>query len=101
LISRFAFPDDELFPTRAVKSDAHLGVPLYVAGELPGPEVEIALWGVGQMATGVSVPVAAMNINGCSILRKNDVGFAGNVLTIQTKAIAQPVQQRPHQNFRT
>ena len=44
------------------------------------------------MASSVSVPIAAMNIDRSSVLGKNDIRFAWNIFAIETEAVAETVQ---------
>jgi hypothetical protein len=42
------------------------------------------------------VPKATMNEEHCSVLWKNNIGLAGQILTVQSEAISKPVKERSH-----
>lgn len=74
---QFALPDYDRIPAGLLKKTYVLAIALLVAFELRYPVLEIALGGRGMLATGVSMPEAAVYEYDCLIARKNDVGPAG------------------------
>ena len=83
-----AFPNHNLFPTGRLECRAYLGIPLNVSREFFTPKFKVTLRRIGQIAFGVPVPIAAMNVNSGSILWKHNVRFTGNISAIETEAVA-------------
>ena len=63
------------------------------------PKIVIVDRDCREAAILVTVPKATVNEYGNLVLGKNDVGFAGQVLSVQPKAVAMCKQKASHQNF--
>lgn len=92
-ISGLTFPHNDLLPASFLECARNFGVTFFIPGELLVPEFQIALWCVGKGAALMPVPEAAVNIDRGSIFRQHDIGSTGYVLAIQSKPIAEIVQQ--------
>lgn len=74
------------------KCVGNLKVAFDISGKLLAPEIEIALWRIGQRAILVPVPEASVDVDRRSILWKYYVGLSRYVSTVQAKPISQAVQ---------
>ena len=92
LISCLALPNNKLPPSRVPKCVGNLKVAFDISGKLLAPEIEIALWRIGQRAILVPVPEAPVDVDRRSILWKYYVGLSRYVSTVQAKPISQAVQ---------
>lgn len=91
-VGEFALPDDYYFPAGCLKSLGILVVPLDVAGEFRFPKRDVAFGRIALLATVVPMPEAPMNENGGGVASENDVGLAGECLSVQPEAEARPMQ---------
>ena len=92
-ISGLAFPHNDLLPASFLECGRNLGVTFFISSELLGPEFQIALWCVSQRAAPMPVPEAAVDIDRGAIFRQHDIRSTGHVFAIQSKPIAETVQQ--------
>ena len=92
-ISSLAFPNNDLLPASFLECGRNLGVPLFIPGELFAPEFQIGLWCVGQRASPMPMPEAAVNVDRGAIFRQHDIGPTRHLFAIQPKPIAEAMQQ--------
>jgi hypothetical protein len=90
-----------LSPSSDSQSHGNLRVPFDISGELLPPEVRIGLRLIGKTAVFVAMPKATMNEDGCSVFWQQDVGFARDILTVQSEAVSEAVQERAHEHLRS
>ncbi len=87
-------------PTHALQCVAGIAVSVYITLNLGGPIVDVALWHPRPLAP-VPVPKATINEEGHSVLGEEQVRRAGQVFSMQAKAIARAVELAPDFQFRS
>ncbi len=91
-----AFPDRQHAPAGADQHVFAAQVTLAVGINFGLPEFASGLRECKEMAV-VPVPEAAMNKNGCTVLRKDNIGRAGEVFDVQTEAKSERKKQFAYQ----
>lgn len=90
--SERAFPDHEYPPTRLLQQSDLPPVALDVGFEFFDPFVAVGRWSISQPARVVPVPEAPVDEQGGSILRKDKIGAAGQIPTVQPETHSELVQ---------
>jgi hypothetical protein len=73
-----------------------LAVPFNIAGELLFPECDVRVRSIGESASWVSMPEAPMDEYHRAVLRKNDVGAAGERSSVQAESETLAMKERAH-----
>ena len=99
-VTRLALPHHDHLPPQRLQGRAVLRIPLSVACDLGRPELGVRLRDAVRLASLMSVPEAAVHEDHGLVLRKGDVGPTGQVLAMQTEAVARRMKLLPHQDLR-
>jgi hypothetical protein len=96
VVTSLAFPDYQNAPAQSLEGLFCLAVPSHISAKLGVPECQVGFRTVCEVATRMPVPKATMNQEHCSVLWKDNIGLAGQILTVQSEAISKPVKERSH-----
>ncbi len=95
-----ALPDDSMPPTHPLQFVACDSVSVYIALNLGGPVFDITVGHPGALAA-VPVPETTIDEEGYPVLGEKQVRRAGQVLSMQAKAIARAMKLAPDFQFRS
>lgn len=99
-VTRLTLPDGHDGPPEGTQGALGTAISRHVLFKLAHPESHIAFRSVGETAATMSVPEAAMDYDDCSVLRKNDVGAARQLPTLQPESETQPVKDGADDSLR-
>lgn len=99
-IFQFTFPDDQHFPTQIEQALKMLAITHHVPIELFVPVFGIAAGARRVLASRMLVPETAVHKYNFTMSGQDNIGFARQILDVQTKAIPHAVDQRTDDLFR-
>lgn len=99
-VFQFAFPDNQHFPTEIEKALKMFLITNHIPIELFVPVFSIAARARRMLASRMLVPETAMDKYNFTMFGQDNIGFARQILDVQTKSITHPVDQRTDNLFR-
>lgn len=96
---KFTLPDHPRAPSQVFEQLEVPGIPLNISIDLPGPVFTIGGRQARPLAT-MPMPLAAVDKYRQFVLRKDKVGRAGKVLSMDSVAVPGIVNRSPHGEFR-
>lgn len=99
-VARLALPEGQNLPPERFQLLLHFGIAAEVGVELAVPVLDVARRASRAMATGMPMPETAVNEDYLVVPRQDDIGAAGEVSDMETKAVAESVQEGPNRLLR-
>src|SRR6185312_9983665 len=98
-VVRFAFPNDEDFPSQFLQCSLGPAIARDILRKLFLPEVNSRLWHISESASRMPVPKASVNKNYSPMFGQHDVRFARQISPMQAKAVAQAMEAFANRDF--
>lgn len=99
-IANIAFPQRNHAPAQCLKGLGRGGIALDIARQLRNPVVAARPRHIRELAAGVLMPKASMDLDDCAIARQDDVRLTGQVAPMQPEPVAHGMEASANKEFR-